>query len=220
LLQTHLPNQAVNKDVEAIDLLSGLEGKAVADQDTKDEDLELGTCTTCRFQLVAKRLSPHERESSSGWDGKIGLDKLAANAKNCEYCRFLLQTCERDTVFFKHVKEMGGEVGIKMKRDGTGLPRLDLDGPFREAHAVVKGPFKPMIKTKLFNSRILQLDTRREGDCAHFSGRVVGEASELWALSRVVDEVYGTSREDVHGGNDGSYRVWNEAHRRQSSAYC
>lgn len=175
LLQTHLPNQAIESGVEAIDLLGGLGGKAVTDQDIKDEDLEPGTCTTCRFQLVAKRLSPYKRESSSRWDRKIGLDKLAANAENCEYCRFLLQTCKRDTVLFKHVEGMGGEIGIKVKRDETGLPRLDLDGPFREAHAVIQGPFKPMMKTELFNSRILQLDPEQKGDFAHFSGKAVGK---------------------------------------------
>lgn len=175
LLQTHLPGKDIEKGVDAIDLLDGLGGKAVADQDVKDENLEPGTCTTCHFQLVVKGLSRSARESSSTWDRKVSLDKLAANAESCEYCRFLLQTCERDLVLFKHVKGMGGEVGMKVRRGETGLPRLDLDGQFGEAHAVIQGPFKPMMKSKPFNSRILRWDTKLEGDAAHFSGRLVGK---------------------------------------------
>jgi hypothetical protein len=174
LLQTYLPGKDIERSVEAIDLLGGLAGKTVADVDIKDEDLEPGTRTTCRFQLLSKRLSSYERESSATWDWKVGLDRLGGNAKNCEYCRFLLRTCEQDPVMIEHVKAKGGEVGIKMKKDNEGLSRLELDGPFGEAHAIVKGPFKPIIKTKLFNSRILQM-TSRQGDFARFSGRLVKE---------------------------------------------
>lgn len=173
LLQSHLPKKDIEELVEATDLLDGLSGKTVWDQDIRDEDLEPGTCKTCRFQLLAKRLAPSKGESSATWDRKIGVDKLAANAQSCNYCQFILQACQRDPILFKHVEETKGEVGIKMKRDKTGLGRLDLDGPFREVHAVIKGPFKPMVRSKLFNSRILQLDTKKEGQFAHFSGRVV-----------------------------------------------
>jgi hypothetical protein len=172
LLQTYLPSEDIERGVEAIDLLGGLAGKAVADVDIKDEDLEPGTCTTCRFQLLTKRLSMRERESSSRWDWKVGLDRLIGNSKNCEYCQFLRQTCERDPVMIEHVKTKGAEVGIKIIRDDKGLSRLELDGPFREAHAITKGPFKPITKTKPFNSRILRM-TSRQGDSAYFSGRVV-----------------------------------------------
>jgi hypothetical protein len=169
LLQTCLLSKDAKGSVEAVDLLGG-----VADLDIEDEDLEPGTCTTCRFQLLTKPFSSDERESLSTRDWRVRLDRLDGNAKSCEYCLFLLRTCERDPVRINGLKANGGKVWIQTLPDSQGFLRLELSGPSGKTYAVTQGPFKPMVKTKRFNSRILRM-TSQQGDSAHFSGRFVKE---------------------------------------------
>ena len=129
-----------------------------------------GGCRVCQLERIVKLLHSHPSDGIAHERHEISIHKLAANTEHCNYCRFLMQTCQKDPSLLEHVKAVGGEVTISTKRD-KGLARLDLDGTRKDG----------IRNTARFKSRILQRTRLSEAqdDSTHFSGRFVEKELEF-----------------------------------------